>query len=71
MEEVLEQWSVVKHALAVRKSNCKLTVQQKDVSATLLWISSVMRDHGHIEFIAKALSCIVVSTADCERGFLF
>lgn len=69
IEECLSEWAIVRQALAVRKMDPKLKSCDKDVAETLLYIIQHLNHLTHISYIANALSVLIVSTADCERGF--
>lgn len=68
-EQTLSEWNIVRQALAVRKEDPNISNNNKDVTQTLRWITKSMDHLTNICYITSCLSVIIVSTADCERGF--
>ena len=66
MEDTLEEWAILKHSLLVDK---KKAVVDQAASATMRRILKIHSNLENISYIVSALLCIIVTTADCERGF--
>lgn len=68
--EAVEEWRAVKHVVHVRHSDKKVAEEDKDTSSMMVFLAGHCSvDYPIISYICSALSCVIVSTADCERGF--
>ena len=66
------EWGHVKHAIALHKANDQVPMKYKDSQQTILHLIQLFHSFKHLTNIVNimcCLSCIAMTTADCERGF--
>ena len=71
-EVLLVEWGHVKHAIALHKLNDKVPPKGKDGQQTILHLLRLFHSFSHLSNIVQImcnLSCVAMTTADCERGF--